>query len=123
MAAGQLRDCDLGSKQMQILYRLSESPCSMRELAEYTVSDKATVTRAVETLVQAGWAKRVDGIEDRRKRIIHLTKAGAKKALGAKDVRNFIGEELEKSLTPLERKQFVILTNKIAGSLTREAVK
>jgi DNA-binding MarR family transcriptional regulator len=117
LGAIELKTADLGVKQMQILYELSGSPCTMGELASCTLSDKASTTRTVEALVKAGWVKRANSGDDRRKRVITLTAKGRLKAQKALEVRNSIGKRLEATLTLNERKTLVELLTKITDGL------
>ncbi len=117
LGALELKAANLGLKQMQILYQLSGSPRTMGDLASCTLSDKASTTRTVEALVQAGWVKRVDSNEDRRKRVITLTAKGRLKAQNALEVRESIGRRFDETLTLNERKTLVQLMNKITDGL------
>ncbi len=53
-----------------------ESPLSAVELAERTVMDKVTVSRAVAALVGDGRVARSTDREDRRRSVLRLTRAG-----------------------------------------------
>jgi DNA-binding MarR family transcriptional regulator len=123
MAAGKLKVFEIGHKQMQILYRLSQSSCTMGELIESTLSDKSSASRAVETLVQAGWIKRSDGESDRRVRIVQLTRKGQKIASEVERIRSDIGNQLEKSLSHEERDQLVKLIDKVIAGLPGKGPK
>ncbi|MBX3022932.1 MAG: MarR family transcriptional regulator [Bdellovibrionales bacterium] len=120
IGAAKLKAMDLGQKQMMILYRLSQSPCTMGELAAYSQSDKASVTRTVEALAKAGWIERHDDGGDRRKRVIRLTRKGCNKARKARDVRTYIGMQLEETLTHHEREQLAELMDKVVDGLLKK---
>lgn len=117
ISAARLKALDFGQKQMMILFRLGEDDCSMSELGEFTQSDKASITRAVDSLEAAGWLERKPSSEDRRKIMVGLTTKGKQKARQARDLRNFIGERLNETLTPTERKDLARLLNKVAEGL------
>jgi DNA-binding MarR family transcriptional regulator len=50
--------------------------CTMKALARLSASDRTTLTRAVDQLVERGLIKREVPAKDRRKVIVRLTKAG-----------------------------------------------
>jgi DNA-binding MarR family transcriptional regulator len=52
--------------------------CTMGELADYTITDRTTLTRIIDHLVEAGLIDRAKPASDRRKVILTLTKAGKK---------------------------------------------
>jgi DNA-binding MarR family transcriptional regulator len=51
-------------------------PTTMGELAEYTLTDRTTLTRVVDDLVKAGLIVRTKSAGDRRKVMLELTAAG-----------------------------------------------
>jgi DNA-binding MarR family transcriptional regulator len=113
----ELKALDFGYKQMVILYRLTQGNCAMGELAEYTQSDKASATRAVESLESAGWVKRIADPADRRKIIIELTARGRQKAAKAIEIRDHIGERVNATLNANEQKELSRLLNKVVEGL------
>jgi DNA-binding MarR family transcriptional regulator len=52
-------------------------PCTMSELAEYSATDRTTLTRTVDQLVDAGLVERTTPREDRRQVLLTLTPDGA----------------------------------------------
>ena len=52
------------------------APCTMSELADYSVVDRTTMTRIVDQLVAEGFAERGSTAADRRKVLLSLTPAG-----------------------------------------------
>jgi DNA-binding MarR family transcriptional regulator len=116
----QLKAVEMGQKQMLALYRLSQSPCSMSELADFAQSDKASTTRTVESLVADGIVRRLNDKSDRRRCVIELTAKGAKRAAKAHEVRDYIGERLNAALNASERDQLTELLSKVAASLSAQ---
>lgn len=72
-----LADHELTSLQFDALRVLSESPgLRLSRLADRLIRDDSTLTRAVDSLVEAGWAERHPDPSDRRASLIFLTDAG-----------------------------------------------
>jgi len=115
-----LKESDMGQKQMQILYRLTQSACTMSELADFAQSDKASTTRTVDSLAGDGLVRRLEDKGDRRKCVIELTAKGEKRAQKALEVREFIGEKLNKTLTATERETLTDLLGKVAAGLVAQ---
>ena len=115
-----LKAANMGQTQMQILFRLSQSACSMSELADFSQSDKASTTRTVEALATDGLVRRLEDKDDRRKCVIELTAKGVKRAEKALEVRQFIAEKLNKTLTSSERDQLTELLGKVAAGLVAQ---
>jgi DNA-binding MarR family transcriptional regulator len=116
----ELKSLDFGYKQMMILYRLTLSNASMGEIADYTQADKASTTRAVESLEKAGWVRRIADDEDRRKIIIELTARGKQKAVKAHEIRDHIGQQVNATLTAAEQKELSRLLNKVVEGLQEQ---
>lgn len=108
---------ELGHNQISVLYKLSLGSATMGELAEHTLSDKASLTRTVASLEKAGFVTRQISEDDRRVTIIELTPAGKKPAQKAIELRSDIGRDLDATLTPEERRQFSLLAEKICTNL------
>jgi DNA-binding MarR family transcriptional regulator len=120
LGASALKESEMGQKQMQLLYRLSQSPCAMSELADFAQSDKASTTRTVESLVKDGLARRLDDRDDRRRCVIQLTAKGEKRAGKALNVREYIGERLNDTLNAGEREMLTQLLIKVAAGLSAQ---
>lgn len=117
ISSSEMKALDLGPKQMHLLYRLSLSTATMGELADYTLSDKASTTRAVAALESAGLVRRTSREDDRRVIVIELTAKGKQKAGKAVHLRNQIGERVEGTLTNAEKKTLAALLEKAAHGL------
>lgn len=114
-----LKEMDFGHKQMMILLCLEKSKASMTELAEFCISDKASISRAVDSLEAAGWVKRSVPGEDRRKSVIELTAKGRTKAEKADQIRQYISEQINLTITAVEQKELARLLNKVAQGLDK----
>jgi DNA-binding MarR family transcriptional regulator len=117
IGAVKLKESEMGQKQMQILYRLTEAPRTMSELADFTQSDKASTTRTVDSLAKEGLVRRLEDKTDRRKCVIALTAKGERRAEKAQEIREYIGERLNKMLSAGERETLTELLNKAAAGL------
>jgi DNA-binding MarR family transcriptional regulator len=117
ISAAKLKALDFGHKQMMILFRLTQSPAGMTELADFSQSDKASISRAVDSLEAAGWVKRTVPGEDRRKSVIELTSKGKLKAAKADEIRQHIGEQINQTLNAQEQKELSRLLNKVSSGL------
>ncbi|MGZ3805871.1 MAG: MarR family winged helix-turn-helix transcriptional regulator [Pseudobdellovibrionaceae bacterium] len=115
--AAELKSNDLGPKQLMILYRLSLSGATMGELAEHTMSDKASTSRTVASMGAAGWISQKEKEGDRRVTLVELTSKGRLKAEKAIEIRKTLAKSLNNSLTSQERKQFAALLTKAALGL------
>ena len=115
--ATELKNHGFSYKQMMILFRLSSADATMGDLADFTMSDKASTTRAVETMEQAGLIKRVSDPHDRRKVIVALTPKGKLKSVKALEIRDHIGKRVNESLTLNERRELSRLLRKVVGGL------
>ena len=115
LAATKLKELGFGKSQMIVLYQLSLAPASMGELSDHLQSDPSAATRTVAALKKAGWVRSASDHADRRRTLIELTAKGRKKAVLANELRNYISEKLEETLTLQEQ-------NKLAELLTKSAL-
>lgn len=111
--ASESKKMDFGHNQISVLYRLLQSNATMGELAEHTLSDKASMTRTVSLLEDAGYVKRAPDPSDRRIVNIELTPKGRQQARKAYEIRSAIGRRLEECLSRKERKELSQLIQKI----------
>lgn len=118
--AAELGEKDFGHMQMVILYRLTLSPATMGEIAEYTLADKASATRAVASLEKAGLIARKTAAADRRVTMVGLTKKGRKQAADAVKVRGKLERKIVRSLFPAERRELARLLGKVSDGLRRQ---
>lgn len=114
----ELKKADFGPKQMMILYHLgANTECTMGELACVTLSDKATVTRAIASLERLDLIRRVSDKSDSRKTRIKLTAKGKLRANQAKQLRETIAYKMNETLSPHEQTQFIDLLSKVVNRL------
>lgn len=115
--ATEIKSVQLSLKQVTVLYRLSVSPATMGELAEYSMADKASTSRTVAALESGGYVRRSSGKEDRRVWRMELTPKGALKAAKIEIVRKALGAKINAVLNLSEQKQLARLMNKLAQNL------
>jgi DNA-binding MarR family transcriptional regulator len=73
-----------GWRALRVVYRFG--PATMGELADYSLTDRTTLTRIVDDLVEAGLMKRSKPPDDRRKVVMDLTAAGRRAAQKGLDI-------------------------------------
>jgi DNA-binding MarR family transcriptional regulator len=66
--------------KVKALYRVAETPMTMRELTETLSTDRPYTTLVVDDLVRRGLAVREPHPDDRRSRVVTLTPAGREAA-------------------------------------------
>jgi DNA-binding MarR family transcriptional regulator len=120
MRAAEMKDLAFGHNQLVLIFRLSQSSAALNELAEYTSSDKASTSRTVASLEEAGFVKRVPHKTDRRISMIELTSKGRKMAEQTTEIRNYIGENVNATLTVAEQKTLASLLNKVVQGLREQ---
>ncbi len=84
-------------------------PCTMTELADFTLVERTTLTRTVDSLVSEGWVARVSRAADRRQVILTLSeagrgliaKAGAMVAAENRDILEGISDKDQRALVRL----------------------
>jgi DNA-binding MarR family transcriptional regulator len=102
-------------------------PCTMKELAEFSICDRTAMTRTVDALVDAGWADRERSAQDRREVVVTLTAAGVDKVRegnvliqhGDREALAGISEEDQRVLIRLAQQVFA---NLAPDTPTRERV-
>jgi MarR family transcriptional regulator, transcriptional regulator for hemolysin len=92
---------------------------SQTELAQAVGLDKTTMVVTVDELEAAGLAKRLPSAEDRRARMIAVTKAGERKVAKAQEVVDRIHADVLAAIPARERKAFLdALTQLVCGRLS-----
>lgn len=85
----------------------THGPLTMKELAKKMYLKTSTITRVVEQLVKKGYVKREEGANDRRVRLVNLTKQG--KAVYKKAWDSvFESEKIILETIPAEHKKVLI---------------
>lgn len=113
-----LKHCEaLGLTQLQYaaLVALEEKgPLDQITLGGYTAMDRNTIALVVRKLEEHGYVTRVRNPRDRRAVIVTLTEAGAALRKEAEAAVRQVQEDIVAPLSETERKQLVILLEKIA---------
>ena len=112
--------CGVSLMQCHILLELSAAGAlSLKDLEDRLDTDKAALSRTVDTLVRDGLVVREQDRKDRRYVRIELTKAGGSKVLFIDAACNVFYEELFRKIP--ERKHATVLESvEILGSVLRE---
>ncbi|MBS0410308.1 MAG: MarR family transcriptional regulator [Proteobacteria bacterium] len=76
------------------------APCSMSELADFSMVDRTTLTRTVDQLVARGLVERGPAKVDRRQVMLTLTESGWARYLMAQEVVRSRNETLTAGLSP-----------------------
>jgi DNA-binding MarR family transcriptional regulator len=97
-------------------------PCTMKELADFSIIDRTTMTRTVDGLVEAGWVDRRRSPEDRREVIVTLTPEGVDKLRAGYSAVRVMNDELMVGITEDEQRQLIRLTQKVFANLAPDAV-
>lgn len=79
-------ELDLGIGKAELLIKLSESPMTLREIAQAADADPSAATVAVDRLERRGLVQRHPHPEDKRRRLVHLTEAGEQAAATAQRI-------------------------------------
>jgi DNA-binding MarR family transcriptional regulator len=124
MAVHFLGDLGFGPKQLVVLRLIGKrKQCTMAEVAVGTNSDKASVTRVVSSLVDAGWLQREHGVSDRRQVFITLSAKGSRNFSKIERTYGQIADHLASVLEPKEQKELLRLLSKIENGLSAESCK
>lgn len=120
-AVQYVRVLGIGPKQLIALRLIGKKKkCTMAEIAEGTNSDKASVTRVINTLVESGWLEREYGKEDRRQILISLTAKGIRNFAKVERIYGKIAEKFASSLDAKEQRELLRLLKKIELGLNPE---
>lgn len=124
MAVHYLRELGFGPKQLVALRLVGKrKQCTMAEIADGTNSDKASVTRIVSSLVDAGWLQREYGVSDRRQIFITLSAKGSRNFSKIEKTYELIADHLASVLEPKEQKELLRLLTKIENGISSENCK
>lgn len=101
--------------QLHILELLAQKPMRMSKLCDSLVCDASNVTGIVDRLSKRGWIERADHPEDRRIKIVSLTKEGREERDKVLPQIVAEGASLLEPLTPQELEQFNAILRKLSG--------
>ncbi|MWK35620.1 MarR family transcriptional regulator [Actinomadura sp. J1-007] len=76
----------LGPKRARVLIELTEGPMTLREIAETADVDPPAATIAVNQFQRRGLARRDPHPDDNRRKLVHITDAGAQAAQAARRI-------------------------------------
>jgi MarR family transcriptional regulator, transcriptional regulator for hemolysin len=93
------------------------------ELAQMVGLDKTTMVVTLDQLEADGLAKRVPSSEDRRARVVAVTKAGERKVAEAEKIVDQIHADVLTALPAGQREQFVEALNCLVGGRLSEPVQ
>jgi DNA-binding MarR family transcriptional regulator len=98
---------DLSPRGYHVLAAASSGDRTQSELAELVGLDKTTMVTTVDELEQAGLAERRPSPEDRRARVIAVTRAGKRKVSQGEQLIAAVQADVLDSLPAAERKVFL----------------
>jgi DNA-binding MarR family transcriptional regulator len=80
------RELDLGEGKAELLISLAQAPMTLREIAQAADVDPSAATVAVDRLERRGLVQRRPHPKDNRRKLVHLTDAGADVAATARRI-------------------------------------
>jgi MarR family transcriptional regulator, transcriptional regulator for hemolysin len=98
-----LQRVGLSSREHQVLTMARTGSYSQIQLARIVGLDKTTMVVTLDALEAAGFAERTPSADDRRARVITVTKKGERKLAAADEVLDEIREQVLTGLTRQER--------------------
>lgn len=114
-----LEDVGLGPRGFCVLKAALSGELTQTEIAQMVGLDKTTMVVTVDHLEEKGLAKRVPSREDRRARVVTVTKAGERKVAQAEKIIDGVHAEVLSDLPEEEREVFVdALQRLVAGRLS-----
>lgn len=107
---------DLTSVQFAALDAIALQPGIDQASLAATISfDRATIGGVLDRLEAKGLVRRTVSPDDRRARVLHLTRDGHKQLAAVRPVVESLQEDILSSLTRAERKAFLALASKALG--------
>ena len=109
-----LAAADVTPVQFAILNALMDEPgLDQVTLAAKVAFDAATSGSVIGRLEARGWIRREQDPQDRRRKLLWATEAGAKAALDMKDAAERVQTRLLAPLNPAEQEQLTVLLEKL----------
>jgi MarR family transcriptional regulator, transcriptional regulator for hemolysin len=93
------------------------------ELAQLVGLDKTTMVVTIDELEEAGLAKRLPSSQDRRARVITVTKAGQRKVAEGRKIMARVEDEVLATLPPGERTGLLDALNRLVSDRLSEPVQ
>jgi MarR family transcriptional regulator for hemolysin len=119
IASAELKSLNLGEKQMAILFYLAENRGLVAsDLARHTQSDRASVTRALQSLESAGFLRRKSDPADSRRAELELTAKGRNMAEKLEAIRGEVIKRIAGTLSAKELKELERLMRSVAEGLS-----
>lgn len=120
---GALEDVGISPRAHCVLSTAMTGSFTQTELAHAVGLDKTTMVVTIDELEAAGLAKRMPSTEDRRARVIAVTKAGERKVAQAEEIVDRVQADVLGELPPRERKALLEgLTRLVSERLAKPAV-
>jgi MarR family transcriptional regulator, transcriptional regulator for hemolysin len=118
-----LEEVGISPRAYHVLATAMTAGFTQIELAQAVGLDKTTMVVTIDQLEAAGLAKRLPSTEDRRARVISVTKAGQRKVAQAEEIVDRVQAEVLGELPPRERKAFLESLARLVGDrLAKPAV-
>lgn len=115
---------DLHTSYGSIIYTLQQNgSLTMKELAKKIDRDKSTLTVLIKKLNQNDYIRIAINKEDKRSKIVSLTKKGKSIELSFKDVSLKLNETLWKDISEAEGEAFVNTLNRMIKNIEEEVKK
>ena len=110
-------DHDVTPVQFAFMHAMLQTPgVDQITLAKQVAFDAATSGSVIGRLEAKGWVRRESDTDDRRRKLLWITPAGAQVARSLKRAATRAQQRILEGLDPGERVQFVALLEKLAGT-------
>jgi DNA-binding MarR family transcriptional regulator len=118
-----LEDLGISPRSYCVLATAMSATFTQIELAHAVGLDKTTMVVTLDELESAGLAERRPAADDRRARVVTVTKAGARKVAQAEEVVERVQADVLSALPTRERKVFLDALSRLVGDrLSKPAV-
>ena len=118
-----LEGLGLGPRGFCVLKAAQSGELTQTEIAQMVGLDKTTMVVTVDQLEATGLAKRRPSAEDRRARVVMVTKAGERKVAQAEEIIDRVHADVLSDIPAAEREVFVDALQRLACGRLSEAVQ
>ena len=118
-----LEDVGITPRSFCLMKTAMNGEFTQSELAKAVGLDKTTMVVTVDELEAAGLARRQPSAEDRRVRVIAVTKAGARKVAQAEAIVDQVHDEVLSALPAGDRKRFLESLGRLVDERLCEAAE